>query len=117
MARLLNLIAMRLSLFYVVFIFVSFALSLMLPSLGDVLEQHNESCYWMDAMLSGVKCGPDVYASSLQELFFNFWLTFLYALVFAFILPMTVLWKAILLYAPLMYLLARHFLSVRQRPS
>ena len=117
MARLFNLFAMRLSLFYVVFIFVSFALSLMLPSLGDVLEQHNESCYWMDAMLSGVKCGPDVYASSLQELFFNFWLTFLYALVFAFILPMTVLWKAILLFAPLMYLLVRYVLYVRQGSS
>ena len=117
MARLLNLIAMRLSLFYVVLIFVSFALSLMLPSLGDVLEQRNESCYWMNAMVSGVECGPDVYASSTQEFVFSFWLYFLYLPMFLFISPMFMLWQTILLYAPLIYLLVRYVLSVRQRSS
>ncbi len=117
MARLFNLIAMRLSVLYVILIFLSFALSLTLPPFGDVLEQRNESCYWTNAMVSGVECGPDVYASSMQEFVFGFWLYFFYLPMFLFISPMFMLWRTILLYAPLMYLLVRYVLSVRQRSS
>ena len=108
MIRLLNMIAIRISVLYVIAVIASLVFSQMLPSFEAVRDQRIQSCYWTSAMRVLGECVPEAFATSLRTSFYNFWLYFIY-------FPMFMSWKTIVIYAPVVFLVFQLLSRLRRR--
>lgn len=104
------MLALGAAIAFIILVIASFSFSLILPSFEAAQHERSQNCYWTDAMLVYVECGPNAFAGSLRTIFYNFWLYFLYFMIFA---P----WLAVPIFALLIFMMFRLFVYLRRRSS